>query len=110
MVALASQSDTKAGVSRSVLWGLGDNQGTIRDVVNNSGSVVEHRTFNAFGKPNSLAVDFLFGLDEMAYDSVAQLYQTDTRPYDPLIGRFPNEDPSGLKSDVNLYGVSWFVF
>jgi hypothetical protein len=30
-------------------WDLADNQGTIREIVNNFGSVVEHRKFNSFG-------------------------------------------------------------
>ncbi len=35
----------------NVLWGLGDNVGTVRDVVNGSGAVVTHVQFDSFGKP-----------------------------------------------------------
>ena len=32
-----------------LLWDLGDNQNTTRDVINNSGTVVNHVTYSAFG-------------------------------------------------------------
>ena len=35
----------------SVLWGLADQEGTIRDVVNNSGTLVTHVKYNSFGEP-----------------------------------------------------------
>ena len=51
--------------SGTVRWGPGDNEGTIRDVVDNSGNLVTdgHIKFDSFGKPVSTTpvTDFLFG-------------------------------------------------
>jgi hypothetical protein len=56
MVAFAQQHDATrnrsnvGSASDNVLRGLADNEGAIRDVVDNSGAVAQHRTFNSFGK------------------------------------------------------------
>ncbi len=56
----------------TVLWGLGDHEGTIRDIVDNSGSVLDHRVFNSFGKLTSEtapATDFDIGYTGLFYDA-----------------------------------------
>jgi RHS repeat-associated protein len=81
---------------------LGDNQGTIRDLVRyNSGtgntSVVDHLTYSAFGAPLSgLAADFLFGYTGRFYDQATGLQRNLNRWYDPSVGKWLSEDPSGL--------------
>jgi RHS repeat-associated protein len=96
-----------------VLWGLADHEGTIRDVVNNSGTVVDHRQYGSFGQLTSetdAAVDFLFGYTGQAMDRDTAhpldsndkgLYYYDARWYDAAVGRFLSEDPAA--DDVNLY-------
>ena len=95
----------RSKVRPGVLWGLGDREGTIRDVASNSGSVLEHRTFDSFGKPTSTwAADYLFGLDGMPYDPPSGTYTPDnSRLYDPATGRFLSEDPTVPRPDQNLY-------
>ena len=91
----------------NVLWGLGDQEGTVRDIVNNSGSVVDHRKYDSFGKVTSEsapATDFIFGYTGQAIDSATGLYDNWHRWYDPSVGRFASEDPSGYSAgDMNLY-------
>jgi RHS repeat-associated protein len=107
MVSSAAQCDIKRNTTGAILWGLVDNQGTIRDVVNTSGSVVEHRAFDSFGKRTTSwtgAADFLFGLNGMPYDPLAKAYVTDnSHLYEPTTGRWLSEDKGGLAVDPNLY-------
>jgi RHS repeat-associated protein len=96
-----------------VLWGLSDHEGTIRDVVNNTGTVVDHRQYGSFGQLTSetdAAVDFLFGYTGQAMDRDTAhpldandkgLDYYDARWYDAAVGRFLSEDPAA--DDVNLY-------
>jgi RHS repeat-associated protein len=91
----------------TVLWGLGDHEGTIRDIVNNSGTVVDHRKYDSFGKMTSESTpttDFIFGYTGQALDKAVGLYNYGHRWYDPATGRFASEDPSGFAAgDANLY-------
>jgi hypothetical protein len=60
----------------TVLWGLGDHEGTIRDIVNNSGTVVDHRKYDSFGKMTSESApttDFIFGYTGQAQDQAVGL-------------------------------------
>ena len=101
----------------NVLWGLGDNEGTIRDIVSNATrAVVDHRTFDSFGDVKEfnssgvqvtngpLSSSFTFSYTGQWYDSVTKLYDYSHRWYDPAVGRFVTEDPSGFSAgDTDLY-------
>jgi RHS repeat-associated protein len=104
-------SENAAG---TILWGLADREGTIRDIVNNSTKTVTyHRTFDSYGNVKEydasnnlvtngpLAADFVFGYTGQAYDSATSLYDYWHRWYDPSVGRFASEDPAA--ADSNLY-------
>ena len=83
-----------------VLWGLADQEGTVREVVNNSGGAVNHVQFNSFGKPiNSTAplAGFPFGLDGMPYNATTGLYQTETVAYDPFNRATPEPGSDRLR-------------
>jgi RHS repeat-associated protein len=93
-----------------VVFTLGDNQGTIRDLaVMASGvtSVVNHRVFDSFGNLTSQtnsAVDCLFGYTGLPFDKASGTYRSATRPYDPTTGQWLEEDWIGFKGgDTNLY-------
>ncbi len=93
----------------SVLWGLGDNVGTIRDVVDNSGTDQNHVEFDAFGAATggtSVSSSFSFGLNGMRYDRTTGLYQTQTVPYDPTTGQRLSQDPIGFASGTTNF-TAW---
>ncbi len=93
-----------------VVWTLGDNQGTIRDLaVMDSGvtSVVNHRVFDSYGNlvsQTNSAVDCLFGYTGLPFDKASGTYRSATRPYDPVTGRWDQPDVIQFKGgDTNLY-------
>jgi RHS repeat-associated protein len=122
-------------VSDDVLWLLADHQGTVRDVIDSSGALRKHVDYDSFGKfsekatPYTLgqhasewyfdrqgvgitdpathaeAVDQLFYYTGREWDAEAGLYNYHARWYDPEMGRFLSEDPSGIAGgdDANLY-------
>jgi RHS repeat-associated protein len=89
------------------LWSLTDHLGTIRDVVDDAGAVLNHLTYNAFGEITSetnAAVDHFFSFTGREFDSETGNYYYRARYYDPRTGRFLSEDPIGFASgDENLY-------
>jgi RHS repeat-associated protein len=90
-----------------VLWALTDNLGTVRDVVNSDGVVVNHITYGSFGQITSEtnpAVDFRFGYTGRELDGETGLYYYRARYYNPTTGRFLSEDPISFNAgDANLY-------
>ncbi len=92
--------------SGELLWALGDHEQTIRDVIDNSGNVELHRKYDSFGNitDTSGAADLLFAFTGRMLDKDTGLQNNLNRWYDPLVGRWLNEDPSGFTAgDMNLY-------
>jgi RHS repeat-associated protein len=89
-----------------VLWLLPDHLGSTRDLADDSGAVVNHIVYDAFGKVVSQSnpaagTRYLFTGREL--DAETGLYYYRARYYDPATGRFLNEDPSRFGGgDVNL--------
>jgi RHS repeat-associated protein len=87
-------------------WYLADRLGSVRDVVNTSGTVIDHVAYNAYGtvtsETNSANGDrFKFAGRE--FDAAINLYYNRRRYYDAVTGRFISEDPSGFTAgDTNL--------
>jgi len=92
-----------AGRSR----GLADHEGTIRDIVDSTGTVQEHRQYDTFGQivsPANPTADFPQAFTGWPFDADTGLYNYRARWYDPAVGRFVSEDPSGFDGgDANLY-------
>ena len=91
----------------TVLWGLTDQLGTVKDWVNNSGSVVNHVRYDAFGgvvSQSNAALGSRYGFTGRELDSETGLYYYRSRYYNPGIGRFIGEDSIGFGGgDANLY-------
>jgi RHS repeat-associated protein len=91
----------------SVVWALADNLGTVRDVVDGGGVVLNHVTFDSYGRviaQTNPAVDFRYGFTGREQDSETGLDYYRARYYDSNVGRFISEDPIGFNAgDANLY-------
>jgi RHS repeat-associated protein len=92
---------------QEVEWYLTDNLGTVADVCTSSGSILNHRTYDTFGRIQTQThpeVGDRFGFTGRELDSEIGLYYYRARYYDPRIGRFLSQDPACFKSDDwNLY-------
>jgi RHS repeat-associated protein len=94
---LADQSAAEG----TTLWGLADNQGTIRDVVTDSGSLEQHLAYSPFGQQLTTATDFVFGYTGTYTDPTTGLQLHGVRWYDPTSQRWLTQDPAA--ADENLY-------
>jgi RHS repeat-associated protein len=91
----------------TVRWALADHQGTIRDVTDANGAVINHLRYDSFGKVISQTrptAFFRFGYTGRETDTESGLMYYRARYYDPGVGRFISEDPIGFDGgDTNLY-------
>jgi RHS repeat-associated protein len=100
----ADEQPTNTGSAGNILWGLGDNLGTLRDIADLSGSttsVTNHRRFGAYGdlvSESNSAVDLIFRFTGKLYDENAKLQSNLNRWYDAAIGQWMSEDPIGFKA------------
>jgi len=91
----------------NLLWHLGDHLGTIRDLVDNSGEVMNHYIYDSFGNviaqtDNTVENRRLFTGRE--FDFETGLYYYRARYYYSPTGRFLGLDPIGFEAgDSNLY-------
>jgi RHS repeat-associated protein len=87
-------------------WFLADNQGTVRDVVDSNGTVIDHINYDSFGKVQSQSnagYDLRFGYTGREQDGETGLDYYRARYYDSANGRFISEDPLGFDAgDSNL--------
>ena len=89
----------------NVRWFLADEQGTIKDVVDNTGTVIDHVSYDSLGRivnqTNPLALRYAYTGRE--WDGETGQYYNRARYYDPTVGRFISEDPLGFGAgDSNL--------
>ena len=108
-----------SGQSTDVLWQLADQQGTIRDIIDDDGTLRKHVDYDSFGNitgeqyyatngapitsGHAEAVDQLFTYTGQEWDKATKLQNNNARWYDPTIGRFLSEDPSGFADGPNPY-------
>jgi RHS repeat-associated protein len=95
-------SRTSAG---GVVWSLADRQGSVVDVVDEGGNVLNHFVYDSFGnRTASTTAEFRFGYTGRELDTETGLYYYRARYYDAGLGRFISEDPIGFSAgDTNLY-------
>ena len=90
-------------------WYLTDRLGSVRDVVSNTGTVIDHVIYDSYGQvtsETSPANGDRFKYTGMQYDVATgfTVYYDNARYYDPLIGRFIRQDPLGeAAGDPNFY-------
>jgi RHS repeat-associated protein len=91
-------------------WPLRDHEQSVRDLVDDAGTVLNHKMYDSFGRLASetsaaAADDIIFGWTGREFDSETGLQYNRARYYDPATGRFVSTDPSGieLSGDYNLY-------
>ncbi len=88
-------------------WHLSDRLGTVYDLVDSAGNVINQIEYDSFGavrfQSNAALGDrYLFTGRE--YDIDSEQYYYRARYYDPAAGRFLSEDPIGFDGgDANLY-------
>ena len=89
-----------------VLWALTDHQGSVRDWIDETGSVEHHTQFDSFGNiisPADPSTVPTYAYTGREWDVDAGLYYYRARWYDPATGRFVGDDPSGFDAgDSNL--------
>jgi RHS repeat-associated protein len=90
----------------AVVWALADNQGTIRDLVDGGGVILNHINYDSFGRvvsQTSPSVEFRYGYTGRESDTETGLDYYRARYYDASNGRFISEDPLGFGAgDGNL--------
>ncbi len=92
-----------------VLWDLADHLGTVRDLVDNSGAVVNHLKYDSFGSilamSSSTPKHFTrYQFTGREFDIATGLNYYRARYYNAETGRFISEDPIGFNSgDMNAF-------
>jgi len=92
----------------TVAWYLPDSLGTVGDLINNSGSVIDHIDYSAFGTVLDESApsqgDRIMGFAGMERDTVAGLNLAVERVENPGTGRWDSQDPIGFAAgDASLY-------
>jgi RHS repeat-associated protein len=92
----------------TIAWYLPDRLGTIRDLINNSGGIIDHVDYSAFGtvldESSPSNGDRMMGFAGMERDTVTGLNLAVYRVENPGTGRWDSEDPlSFLAGDTDLY-------
>ncbi len=84
-----------------------DGLGSITEITNQSGAVVQRYAYSSFGKIESqLDPNFVqpYTFTAREFDQESGLYYFRARSYDPTTGRFYSEDPNGFAAGLNFYG------
>ncbi len=89
------------------MWTLADNQGTVHDLVDSTGTIQNHITYDSFGQitgETNPAIDTRFGYTGREFDAETGQYYYRARYYDPEVSKFISEDPAGFMAEqANLY-------
>ncbi len=101
------QPAAQISANGEVGWYLTDRLGSVCQVVNDAGQVLDQIAYDAFGNVTSETNPSQaprFGFQGMVRDAATGLDDTHGRDYDPATGRWTTLDPSGLTAgDANEY-------
>ena len=84
-----------------------DHLGSVREITNNSGTVIARYDYDPYGKLTQVYGSTLappFGYAGYFYHAESGLNLTYYRAYDPRFGRWLTRDPIGERGGQNLYG------
>ena len=88
-------------------WYLKDRLGSVRDIVNTSGTVIDHVVYDSYGNitsETSPSNGDRFKFTGMEWDAAIGQYYDHARWYGSVQGRFLRQDPIGfLAGDLNIY-------
>jgi RHS repeat-associated protein len=92
----------------TIAWYLPDRLGTIRDLINNSGSIIDHVDYSAFGsvlgESSPSNGDRMIGFAGLERDGVTGLNLAVEREENPATGRWDSQDPLAFAAgDSDLY-------
>ncbi|MBZ0166522.1 MAG: RHS repeat-associated core domain-containing protein, partial [Candidatus Omnitrophica bacterium] len=118
---MGSRIDEPLTMTRSstTYYYLTDGLGSVRQLANASGTIVESYDYDPYGQVtiyNSSLTDITSsgsGIDNpymftgRRLDEETGIYHYRARQYDPAIGRFLQRDPIGYKADMNLFRYTW---
>ena len=93
------------GETVDVLHMFTDHQGSVRDVTDNDGEIVDHIFYDSYGNPDGddPAVQNTYGYAGYFVDTVTGLLRSRSRWYAPKIGGFMQQDPS-------QDGENWMIY
>jgi RHS repeat-associated protein len=82
-----------------------DHLGSIREVINSSGTIQAEYAYDPYGRRTQVSGSFVcdFGFTGHYWHVTSSLYLSPTRAYDPNLGRWISRDPSGEGAGLNLY-------
>jgi RHS repeat-associated protein len=96
----------RIGSDGTEAWYLSDHLGSVRGLMNNSGSLIDTITYDAWGKISNESgptTGDRFKFAGGQWDANISEYHFDARWYDPATGRWSSADPLGLLPDSNPY-------
>ena len=106
---LLGRYDTSLMPHSGVYFTMTDQNGSVRDVLNSSGTVVSTVDYDAYGNiinGSQTGASYLgrYTYDSYAWDDATKYYDNNARVYDPSSGRWLSQDPLGFDAgDSNLY-------
>jgi RHS repeat-associated protein len=103
----ATETGMTSSGAGTVEWALTDQVGSVTDVLDNSGNVLDHIRYDSFGNveyQTASAYAMRFGFAGMQLDSAKGLYYDNARYYNPQNGTFVSQDPLSFGGgDYNVY-------
>jgi len=82
-----------------------DGLGSVTELTDDGGSVVERYSYDAFGTstPTASTIGNPYRFTARRFDEESGMYHYRGRSYDPRLGRYLSRDPRGFVNGVNLY-------